>query len=173
METNNAFGNEFTRYPTVTFENYDSFEETTLAERKIAGSLKAFNLINWVVLVSASVAVLVLCGVTAAFYVSNKPYLELIGMATQLMPVILLSSGCISVLRQQEVYVPDEINKYLTAFVGASVLIYGILYYAANAGFLADKPITVIGCILYYIVCSSYFKRSESVKRYFGSNATP
>ena len=173
MKTNNALDKQYPVYSEYSVDSTESIITEPVRLPRISGSLQVFQWFNWALLLVTSIAALVLTGMTAAFFVSERPFIEFAGGILQLLPTAIFAGYTLSLLQRPSGEIPNEMNKYLAAYVGASIWVYGILYYASNVGIFSDKPMTVVGCIIYYVVCTTYLKRSDSVKQYFGRNATP
>jgi hypothetical protein len=137
----------------------------------IGGWLRFYQVINWISLILIILVLLM----TASFMILNlyaeNELFEAMITSIELIPDLVLTFMTLRILKIREKDIPTRIVQYLSYYVGASLLMYGFVYYLFKTGVVVEKPIGFWGTVIYFAIWNSYFKKSERVGVYYGGKA--
>lgn len=71
------------------------------------------------------------------------------------------------IITKREEWVPKAVVRYLRIFFLVSLIGFVLGYYLYSRGLVPEKPASLFSDILYYLIWSSYFKKSKRVNGYY------
>lgn len=130
---------------------------------------RVFNGINW------GIGVLVVLALPPLFLLTwgnnSQNDLNLIASLVRFVPGAVISFLIWKPLLMKSDKVPSKINWLMRIDLALSFVAIMIIYYLYVRGYVSEKPAPILFGIIYYVVCSSYFKRSKRVASYYGVNS--
>ncbi len=95
-----------------------------------------------------------------------------VGVAVlEMIPGILVSGLSIKYLAVKDERTSQKLADTLRYYPIASIAIYALVFGLYEMEKVIEKPISFWGSAIYYLIWSSYFRKSVRVKEYYGDNA--
>ncbi|MDM3871509.1 hypothetical protein QSV34_09085 [Porticoccus sp. W117] len=139
--------------------------------KSIGGWLRFFQVVNFIYAIAG---VLVAALVVVTYFIDESVYGGLIGSIASLVeltPVIVFSILILKVVNHQEEGIPVKIKSYIGYYLLTSFLVAAGIASLYIMDLVPDKPASIFGDLIYYLIWSSYFKRSKRVRSFYGATA--
>ncbi len=140
-------------------------------EEKIGGWLRFFQIINilgvviFVVIFALAIPIMLIIGG------SPGDWIDMGAVLVESLPAVIFSILILKRLGLRSEGTPNVITKYIALGALSSVVVAAGLYFAYNGGHISEKPSSVLGSFVYYLIWTSYFKRSKRVHSFYGANS--
>jgi len=138
---------------------------------KFGGWLRFFQVINFVSAIISFLVVLLLGAELIWGFLAWGNDIEIYVFLAEIIPVFVFSVAVLKKVKIQERGTPQKLKFYIMFYFLSSMIITGLIIYLYTKGYVTEKPTSVFGDIVYFLIWSSYFKRSDRVNGYYGNNA--
>lgn len=135
------------------------------------GWLRCFQVLHIISLALIVIMVVAFAGMAAFDYFEVGYINELWALGLEILPDLVFSIVVIKIVMIRQADIPQKIVKFLGYYVAATFVIYMILFYSYSAEQISEKPTSFWGSAIYYLIWSSYFRKSKRVKVYYGENS--
>lgn len=136
------------------------------------GWLRFYQVINYLSIIFT----LLIFAMVSVFYAMGEyaegEIFEALIAGIELLPDLVVSIMVLKILSKPNKFIPTRVVTLLTYYVGASLLMYGCVYYLFKTEVVVEKPTSFWASVIYYAIWSSYFRKSKRVKAYYGENAS-
>lgn len=110
-------------------------------------------------------------GASISELLSPEVLLDLALVMAQGVVALIVSALILRNLTKREAWVPKVIIRYLGVYFATGVVGFALGFYLYKQGMLAERPMSLFGDLVYYLIWSSYFKKSKRVNGYYRLHA--
>jgi len=135
------------------------------------GWLRFFQVMNIISVVIVVLLLLLVASELLFDFLELGNDIEMYTLFIEVLIVLSYSTATLKILKIQNQTIPQTLNKYLTVYFIASMLMFGINLLLYYYDYLEEKPESISSDIFYYLIWIFYFKKSKRVNEYYGANA--